>query len=677
MKTIKFKINDKQYFAQLGETVLDVALREKIEIPHLCKHPDLDIKGNCRVCLVEVKGMGLVTSCSTEVREGMEIFTENENVIRARRTNLELIFAEHIEKCDTCIYQDNCTILKYAKDYDLEISRFEERKKHYPILQFGDSIQFDSSKCIDCRNCVEVCEKNQTCDFYEVAQRGVETIVKPKGEPFCHPELVSGSSGEVSKMSKQVRHDREVDLLNNDNDKFDCTYCGQCVVHCPVGAISGVSHWQEVDKLLANRKDPVKSSAKAEFHRASKILVSQIAPSIRVSIGEEFNQEPGKIVTGQLVASMKKLGFDYAFDVNLGADITTYEEAQELVHWLSSNKRRPMFTSCCPGWVKFVEFFYPEFISNLTTTKSPVMCSAPIIKTYFADYLKKDPRDIIVVSIMPCTAKKHEAGLKRHDIDLGLCLDRLDLKNIEQVCKNREELKGVKIPSVDYVITTREYAYLLHKHKIDLPSLKPQDLDKPLGIYSGAAAIYGATGGVMESALRSADYMFRVLDETGSLKSVINGENYKLKKSRVLGTKISQSRIEFKEARGMQGIKEATVKVAGRKLKIAVVNGLGNARQILDNLRAGKVEYDYVEVMACPGGCIGGGGQPVPTNSKIRAKRAAALYEIGKNLPVRTAHENPSVLEIYKKYFKGDKELIEDILHSGFKQTEKEGYREI
>jgi iron-only hydrogenase group A len=643
MKKIKFKINDKEYLAKSGESILDVALREKIEIPHLCKHPDLCIKGNCRVCLVEVKGMGLVTSCSTQISGGMEIFTESENIIRARRTNLELIFAEHMEKCGTCIYQDNCTILRYAKEYDLKISRFEERKKHYPIWQFGDSIQFDSSKCIDCRNCVEVCEKNQTCSFYEVAQRGVETTIKPKGKP------------------KDELDEKDLDLLKNDDNKFDCTYCGQCVVHCPVGAISGVSHWQPVEELLKNRKD--------------KVLVAQIAPSIRVSIGEEFNQEPGKIVTGQLAASMKKLGFDYAFDVNLGADITTYEEAQELVHWLSSDKRRPMFTSCCPGWVKFVEFFYPEFISHLTTTKSPVMCSGPIIKTYFADYLKKDPRDIIVVSIMPCTAKKHEAGLDRHDIDLGLCLDRLDLKNIEQVCKNREELKGVRIPSVDHVITTREYAFLLHKHKIDLPSLKPQDLDKPLGVYSGAAAIYGATGGVMESALRSADYMFRVLDETGSLKSVVNGENYKLKKNKF--SKISQSRIDFKEARGMQGIKEAVVKVAGRKVKIAVVNGLGNARQVLDNLRAGKVEYDYVEVMACPGGCIGGGGQPVPTNSKLRAKRAAALYEIGKNLPIRTAHENPSVLDIYKKYFKGDKELIEDILHSGFEKSNKEGYFEV
>ncbi len=602
MHKIKININNKLYTAQKNETILDVALREKIEIPHLCKHPDLEVKANCRVCIVEVQGLGLVTSCSTQVENEMKIKTNSENVNRARKTNLELIFAEHIEKCNKCVYEDNCVLLKYAKEYDLKINKFFDRKKDYPIWQFSNSIQFDSSKCIDCRNCVEVCEKNQSCNFYKVAERGIETVVKPQ-----------------------------------DKKDVDCTYCGQCVVHCPVGAISGVPHWQEVQELLNNKKN------------TNKILVAQIAPSIRVSIGEEFDQEPGKIVTGQLATSMKKLGFDYAFDVNLGADLTTYEEAQELVHWLLSKKNKPMFTSCCPGWVKFVEFFYPEFISHLTTTKSPVMCSAPIIKTYFADYLKKDPKDIVNIAIMPCTAKKHEANLERHKIN-GL-------------------------QSVDYVLTTREYAYLLNKNKINLPELKPQDLDKPLGTYSGAAAIYGATGGVMESALRSADYMFRVLDETGSLKSVVNGENYKLKKHKF--SNISQSRIEFKQARGMQGIKEAQVKVAGRKLKIAVINGLGNARQVLDNLKEGKVKYDYVEVMACPGGCIGGGGQPVPTDSKIRAKRASALYKIDKNLPIKTAHENPSVLEIYKKYFKGDKKLIEKIFHSGFKNIEREGYFEI
>jgi iron-only hydrogenase group A len=647
MKKIKFTINNKEYLAKKGETILDVAKREKIEIPHLCKHPDLKIKGNCRMCLVEANGQ-IVTSCSTEVLPDMKVLTDTGEVERGRKINLELIFSEHIEKCSTCIYQDNCAILKYASKYNVKVSRFEDRKKNYPIWQFGDSIQFDSSKCIDCRNCEEVCREMQACEFYEITNdKGEEQIIKPKGEAETRNwKLETGNSG--------------ADLLKNDPDKFDCTYCGQCVTHCPVGAISGVPHWQEVEKLLQNKNNN------------GKILVAEIAPSIRVSIGEEFGQDYGKIMTGQLVSSMKALGFDYAFDVNLGADFTTYEEARELVNWILKDKPTPMFTSCCPAWVKFVEFYYPEFISHLTTSNSPHMCSGPIIKTFFADYLKKDPRDIEVVSIMPCTSKKHEIGLEKHKIDLGWCLERLDLPNIVNVCQSRGGLSGIKVPAVDHVLTTREYAYLLHRHKIDLPNLKPMDFDQPLGISSGAGAIYGASGGVMESALRSADYFLRVLDETGSLDSVIKGENYKLKKKRF--SKISQSRIEFKEVRGQQGIKTACVKVGNRKLNIAVANGLGNAKKILEDLKAGRAKYDYVEVMACPGGCIGGGGQPIPTNAEIRAKRAAAVYEIDKNLPIRTAHENPSVLDVYNKYFKGDEELIEHVLHSKFKVREKEGY---
>lgn len=653
MKKILFYINNQKYLAQEGETILDVALRENIDIPHLCKHPDLSIQSICRTCVVEVEGVGVVTSCSTKVAADMKIQTKSKDAERARRLNLELIFSEHQEKCSTCLYQDNCQILKYAKMYNINIGRFEDRKKNFPIWQFGDSIQFDSSKCIDCRNCVEVCSKMQACHFYKIADRGIETIVRPIGE--ANQNILAPQDPHLH------NDDKLIDALQDNPDKFDCTYCGQCVTHCPVGAIAGVSHFEAVEKLLQNK--------------GNKILIAEIAPSIRVSLGEEFGMEPGSIVTGQLAASMKALGFDWAFDVNLGADFTTYEEAKELVHWLNSGKKRPMFTSCCPAWVKFVEFYYPEFIDHLTTSNSPHMCSGPIIKTYFADYLKKDPRDIVVVSIMPCTSKKHEINLETHQIDLGWCLERLDLKNIEAVCKNRENLKGVKIKAVDYVLTTREYAYLLHKYKIDLPNLKSQDLDLPLGIYSGAAAIYGATGGVMESALRSADYFFRVFDEVGSLEPVISGQKYILKNRKF--SKLQNSRIDFKEVRGQQGLKEALVEVAGRKLKIAVANGLAHAQMILEKIKSGQAEYDYVEVMACPGGCIGGGGQPIPTNSQIRQSRAAAVYEIDKNLPIRTAHENPSVLEIYQKYFKGDEELIERVLHCKYRQQEREGFTKV
>ena len=637
----------------MGETILDVALREAIDIPHLCKHPDLNIKGNCRTCLVEVAGMGIVTSCSTQVKEGMKVKTETPKVRRARKINLELIFASHIEKCDKCIYENNCILLKYAKEYGLNIKRFGDRKEKYPIWQFGDAIQFDASKCIGCRNCVEVCQLKQACDFYEVAERGVETEVKPKGEPNSQS------------LSIDVSNTAGKSLLSKENwEKFDCVYCGQCIVHCPVGAISGVPHWGKIEHLLENK--------------GNKILVAQIAPSVRVSIGEEFDQQPGKIVTGQLVASIKKLGFDYVFDINTGADFTTYEEARELIDWLRSNKERPMFTSCCPAWVKFVEFYFPEFISHLTSTSSPHICSGSIIKTIFADSLKRDPRDIILVSIMPCTAKKHEIDLKEHQIDINKYIKSLDLKNIKQIFYNKQNLQDdIKVPAVDYVLTTREYAYLLQRHKIDLLKLKPAELDKPLGIYSSAGAIYGASGGVMESALRSADYFFRVLDKEGNLEPIINGKlkNYKPQKSRSkASSKISKSRIKFKKVRGMQGIKTAKINIAGRKLKIAVVNGLNNARKMLESLKDNKMKYDYVEVMACPGGCIGGGGQPLPVDSEIRKKRAEALYEVGRNLPIKTAHENPSVLEVYSKYFKGNEELISEMLHNKYKAKKREGY---
>ena len=645
MSKISFQINNKTYHASKGEMILDVALREGLAIPHLCKHPDLSVKANCRVCLVEVEGMGLVTSCSTEVEPGMKVKMDTPTVKRARQVNLELIYAEHIEKCSTCLYEDNCRLKNYAAKFGLKLTRYDERKNEYPVWQFGEAIRFDSSKCIECRNCVEVCEK-QACNFYEITEKGVATHVKPKGE-------VKNDKAQMSNVKNNV------DLLKNDADKFDCTYCGQCVTHCPVGAISGVPHLDEVEALLKNR--------------GSKVLVAQIAPSIRVSIGEEFGLPYGSIVTGQLAASMKVLGFDYAFDVNTGADFTTYEEARELVEWLLKKKDRPMFTSCCPAWVKFVEFYYPEFISHLTTSNSPHMCSGPVIKTFFADWLKRDPRDIVVVSIMPCTSKKHEIALESHTIDLGWCLERLELNNIKAHCAlNRKKLKGEKVAAVDYVLTTREYAHLLHKSKIDLPKLKAGHLDNPLEVYSGAGAIYGASGGVMESALRSADYFLRVYDEVGSLEPVVKGENYQLKKKRY--SRLAQSRIEFKEVRGQEGIKSALVAVGGRKLRVAVANGLGNAKKILEDLRAGKVKYDYVEVMACPGGCIGGGGQPIPVSAKIRAERAAALYQIDKKLPVRTAHENPSVLQVYNKYFKGDEDLIEKVLHSGFKVREREGY---
>ena len=627
-------INSKQYPAEQGQTILDVCLANDIFIPALCKHPDLPIQGKCRICLVEVVGQGIVTSCTTPVEPNMQVITNSAQVERARGTNLEMIYAEHIEKCSSCIQESSCFLKDYAAKYGLKLTRYQDRKGKLPIYHFGKKsntelkkkidqvkhhgdirvnqaklhsngyIQFDSTKCIDCGICTEICRHKQTCDFYETVGKGYQTQTKP-----------------------------------TDDKEKDCTYCGQCIVHCPVGAIQGVPHWQQVEDLLKNKPE----------HK--KTLVAQIAPSIRVSIGEEFDLDYGQVVTGQLAASMRALGFDAAFDVAVGADFTTYEEAYELIHWLDTGKDTPMFTSCCPAWVRFVEFFYPDFVPHLTTARSPHLHSAIITKTYWAELLKKKPEDILVISIMPCTAKKQEISLARHQFET----------------KTRN-----KLPIVDYVLTTREYAHLLRRFNIDFKNIKPDKMDNPLGLSSGAGVIYGASGGVMESALRSADYFLRLKKHTGSLDSVLRGEGQKLNTQSFL----SNSRIEFKQARGLQGIKQAAVKVGDLKLKVGIANGLANARYLLDNIRDKKCHYDYVEVMACPGGCIGGGGQPVPVTADIRAKRAASLYTIDEKQTIRAAHENLSLLTVYRDYFQGNRELIEQLMHCKYNKEGRGGYRQ-
>jgi iron only hydrogenase large subunit-like protein len=316
-----------------------------------------------------------------------------------------------------------------------------------------------------------------------------------------------------------------------------------------------------------------------------------------------------------------------------------------------------MFTSCCPGWVKFVEFYYPEFISHLTTTRSPEIISGFLTKTYWADLVRKNPEDIIVVSIMPCTAKKREITLAEHRLTRG------------------QGKNAISFPAVDYVLTTREYAYLLKKHRIDLKKIKPEKMDNPLGVESGAAVIYGASGGVMESALRTADYFLRIKKETGNLAPVIAGQNYQLKKYKF--SSLAQSRLEFREARGLKGVKEALVTIAGIKLKVAVVNGLGHARAILEKIKNGQARYDYVEVMACPGGCIGGGGQPVPVSETIRQKRAAALYSLDEKSVIRTAHENLSLLSVYQNYLQGNEEKMEELFHSRHSFNGRGGYKQV
>ncbi len=574
MENITVKVNGAEISVPKGTTVLEAAHMAGFEIPTLCYMKEINEIGACRICVTEVnegRGFRLVAGCVYPCSNNMEILTASPKVIESRKKTLELILSTHDRKCLSCVRSGNCELQKLCKDYGIEdASKYDGTKNTYEIDDSAAHMYRDNNKCILCRRCVAVCSKTQGIGVIGANERGFRTFI---GSAF------DMGLGETS-----------------------CVSCGQCIAVCPVGAISEKDYTKEV---LAAIADP------------EKTVLVQTAPAVRAALGECFGLPIGTNVEGKMVSALRKLGFDKVFDTDFAADLTIMEEANEFLDRVQNGGKLPLITSCSPGWVKFCEHYFPDMTENLSSCKSPQQMFGATAKTYYAEKMGLDPKNIVMVSIMPCTAKKFEIG--------------------------RDDESAAGVPDVDYSLTTRELGRMIERAGINFLGLDDEKFDEPLGLSTGAGVIFGATGGVMEAALRTAVH-------------TLTGENP----------------IDFPEVRGTEEIKEAEYDVAGMKIKVAVVSGLANARKVLEKVQSGEADYQFIEIMGCPGGCVNGGGQPqvamgIRNFVDIKEKRAKVLYDIDASMPVRQSHENPAIKEIYETYFeKPGSHKAHEVLHTKY-----------